>query len=147
MRFVFGDQVALVPASHEDPQAPGVLKKVLLSAGAIQSGDVPMVNWSLLRPGRRFALHYHQDMQEIFMIVSGTVEARVWSSDQCPERETDWPSGEPVVRSLGAGDLLCVDPREVHQMINVGQQDVVYLVFGVTSQQGGKTITLQIDEQ
>jgi len=36
-----------------------------------------MVNWASLGAGKQFARHYHEDMQEIFIIVQGEAEITV----------------------------------------------------------------------
>ena len=76
--------------------------------------------------GSSFAAHYHEDMQETFVILTGKVEMVV--------RE------ESV--ELNAGDAIMIDHHEVHQMHNRSDHDVEYLVFGVATEQGGKTIVV-----
>ena len=69
--------------------------------------------------GSSFSAHYHEDMQEIFIIVAGEAEMVV--------------AGETVVV---AGDTIAIDPREVHRMSNRGREEVEYLVLGITGNQG-----------
>lgn len=47
---------------------------------------------------------------------------------------------------LGPGDMMVVDPMEVHQMRNATDSDVVYLVFGISSEAGGQTVVVDIQE-
>ena len=56
---------------------------------------------------RAFARHYHEDMQEVFVIVQGAAEAVV---------------GRESV-TLQRGDAILIDPHEVHQMSNPGAND------------------------
>ena len=77
MQIVRGDETVLVPASHENPLAPGVWKKVLFQKAAFQAGAVQMINWARLPAGNRFAAHYHEDLQEVFLIVHGEAEMTV----------------------------------------------------------------------
>ncbi len=86
----------------------GVLKKVLLEKADLQLGRVQMVNWADLGVGKRFARHYHEDMQEIFIIVQG--EAEITAGTQ--------------TAMLRRGDAVVIDAREVHQMRNVGTEPV-----------------------
>jgi mannose-6-phosphate isomerase-like protein (cupin superfamily) len=116
-----------VPAGHENPISPGVLKKVLVEKAELQPGRVQMVNWASLGVGRRFARHYHEDMQEIFVVVQGEAEMTVAAQ---------------TVR-LRPGDTVVVDPREVHEMRNVGSQNVDYLAIGITSEAGGRTVVVE----
>jgi mannose-6-phosphate isomerase-like protein (cupin superfamily) len=130
MKVIRSADKTYVPASHENPLAPGVWKKVLfardeLQPGAVlQSGNVQMINWARLPAGSNFAAHYHEDMQEVFIIVAGEAEMAV--------------SGETMV--LGRGDAIAIDAREVHVMSNRGSVDVEYVVVGITGNRGGKTI-------
>ena len=129
MQIVRGSEIDFVPASHEDQDRPGVLKRVLAKRDDLIDGRVQMVNWASLPAGSSFQPHYHEDMQEVFIILSGIVEMTV---DGRKSR-------------LGAGDAILIDPREVHAMKNLTQNDLEYIVFGITTDQGGQTIV--VDEQ
>ena len=85
-----------------------------------------MLNWSRLPQGSAFRPHYHEDMQEVFVMLGGPVTMVV--DDQ---RVT-----------LMAGDAIVIDPREVHEMQNESEEDVDYIVFGITTDQGGKTVVV-----
>ena len=121
---------SFVPAGHEDPKSPGVLKKVLMEKADLRPGRVQMVNWASLAVGRRFARHYHEDMQEIFVLVRGEAEITV--------------AAETV--RLCRGDAVVIDPREVHEMRNTGSEEVEYLAIGITSEDGGRTVVVEEDE-
>jgi mannose-6-phosphate isomerase-like protein (cupin superfamily) len=117
---------SFVPAAHDNPQSPGVLKKVLLKKGDLRSSHVQMVNWASLGIGKCFAPHYHEDMQEIFIMVQGEAKIAV---DQ-----------ETVI--LHRGDAVVIDAREVHQMENAGSETVEYLAIGIATATGGKTVVV-----
>lgn len=127
MRVIAFAARPFVPAGHEDPLSPGVLKKVLVEKADLQPGRVQMVNWASLAVGRRFAPHYHEDMQEIFVLVQG---------------EADITVGAETVR-LCRGDAALIDPGEVHEMRNVGSEEVEYLAIGITSERGGRTVVVK----
>ena len=127
MRVVRGNDLPLLPASHEDPQNPGVFKRVLAAKGDLLSGRVQMINWALLPVASAFRRHYHEDMEEIFIIVRGQAEMRA--------------GGQTV--HLAEGDAVVVAPREVHEMRNVGDHDVHYVVLGISTELGGKTVVVQ----
>lgn len=127
MKTVLSSERAFVPASHENPNAPGVWKKVLFQKADFQAGHVQMINWACLPVGSRFANHLHEDLQEIFVILSGEAEIRLGQQ----------------VQVLGPGDAIRIDPREPHSMRNVGAIDVEYLVVGISSEQGGQTVVLK----
>jgi mannose-6-phosphate isomerase-like protein (cupin superfamily) len=115
------------PAGHENPLSPGILKKILVEKGDLQTGRIQMVNWASMGVGNRFAKHYHEDMQEIFIIIQGEAKIIV-------DQET---------AVLHRGDMILIDPYEVHQMENIGSETVEYLAIGITSEAGGKTVVVE----
>lgn len=127
MRIIDSKDLPFVPAGHEDPRSPNVWKKVLLQKADLRPGTVQMVNWARLPVGKCFALHYHEDMQEIFVIVQG--EARITVG-----KET---------ALLRRGDAVLIDSREVHEMRNEGNEDVEYLAIGITAGTGGRTVVVE----
>ena len=126
MKVVHGNLLKFIPASHEDSEKPGVLKKILARKEDLIRGQVQMVNWSHLPAGSAFQSHYHEDMQEVFVMLNGKVEMNV----------------DGKVVELVGGDAVLVDPGEVHQMKNLCEQDVQYVVFGVSTERGGKTVVV-----
>ena len=130
LRTIRSADLPFVPAGHEDPQNPGVWKKVLFEKADLQAGHVQMVNWACLPSGNSFAPHYHEDMQEVFVIVQGRAELTV--------------GGEAV--TLQRGDAILIDPHQVHQMSNPGPDDVEYLAFGISRGTGGKTVLVDRDD-
>ena len=126
MKTIFSTDRPWVPAGHEDPRSPGVWKKVLLDQADLQPGTVRMINWARLPIGKSFAAHYHEDMQEIFIIVQGVAQAKV---------------GAEMV-TLRHGDTLVIDRREVHQMWNMGEEEVEYLAMGICGTAGGRTVVV-----
>jgi mannose-6-phosphate isomerase-like protein (cupin superfamily) len=127
MRIIRFDSHAYVPAGHENPLAPGVLKKVLFAKPDLQPGRVQMINWASLGPGKRFARHYHEDMQEVFILVQGEAEITVGTQ----------------LATLGRGDAVVIDAREIHEMQNRGPEAVEYLAIGITSEEGGRTVVVE----
>lgn len=127
MKYIPSDNADFIPASHEDPKDPGVLKRVIATAADLQAGQVQMVNWAKLPAGQSFQKHYHEDMQEVFVLLSGSVQMTV---------------GKEWVQ-MSAGDTVIVGVREPHQMTNRGDIVVEYIVFGVASGQGGQTVVVE----
>ncbi len=124
MKIVRLKDLEWVPASHEDPQSAGVLKKVLLSKADLLEGLPQMVNWCILGKGKSFQAHYHQDMEEIFILLKGEARIRVG------EEEADLAKEEAVV----------VPFPMVHEMKNVGEEEVEYIAIGISLGKGGKTV-------
>ena len=127
MKIVAASDRSYVPAGHENPNAPGVWKKVLFTRDDLQPGRVQMINWAKLPAGSRFASHYHEDMQEIFLILQGEAEITV--------------GGQTHV--LRRGDAIEIDARETHTMRNTGSVDVEYMAMGITGDLGGRTVVVE----
>ncbi|NMB56492.1 cupin domain-containing protein [Candidatus Beckwithbacteria bacterium] len=83
-----------------------------------------MVNWAKLPVGSSFSAHYHETMQEIFIITKGKVKIIV--------------DGKAYI--LQEKDLIVADPKEIHEMQNIDRQDVEYLVFGISQGIEGRTV-------
>jgi quercetin dioxygenase-like cupin family protein len=126
MKFIPSNASDFVPASHEDPKNPGVLKRVIATAADLHAGQVPMLNWSQLAAGNSFRPHYHEDMQEVFVLLSGQVTMQV---------------GNAAV-TMNPGDTVIIEPTEIHQMTNASDELAEYLVFGIASGKGGKTVVV-----
>ena len=124
MHFIPASAGEFIPAAHEVSDKPGVLKRVIATAEQLQLGQVQMLNWARLQPHASFQPHYHEDMQEIFVLIRGEVMMEV---------------GEQTV-TMRDGDTVIVPPRVVHRMLNASHEVAEYLVFGISSQSGGKTV-------
>ncbi len=126
MNYIPSAESGFIPASHEDPKNPGVLKRVIATQRDFQAGHVQMLNWAQLPVGSSFQPHYHEDMQEVFVLLSGVVTMKC---------------GEQTV-AMQAGDTVIVNPEEIHQMQNVGDVVAEYIVFGISAQKGGRTVVV-----
>lgn len=126
MKIIRTNTLSFIPASHEDPTKPGSLKKVLVKKDDIREGRLQMVNWSLLPAGKSFQPHYHEDMDEIFVIIKGS--ALITSG------------GETAL--VGMGDSVVIPAGEIHEMKNNTTDDVYYIAMGVASGINGKTVTV-----
>ncbi|HXZ35222.1 MAG TPA: cupin domain-containing protein [Thermodesulfobacteriota bacterium] len=115
-----------IPASHESLQSPSVWKKVLLQKDDLLEGRVQMVNWCRMEPEKAFQAHYHEDMEEIFIILKGQAKILV--------------NGEEA--EMGEGEAVIILPREIHQMKNGGGEDLEYLAVGISQGIGGKTVVV-----
>ena len=83
-----------------------------------------MINWAFLPVGKSFRGHYHEDMQEIFILIKG--EAQIFVNNEQAE--------------LCEGDTVVVPVGSVHRMENIGKNDIEYIVIGVAKGTRGRTI-------
>ena len=44
--------------------------------------------------------------------------------------------------TLNGGDAILISPKEIHQMKNACRDAVEYIVFGISTEQGGKTVNV-----
>ena len=126
MKIIRSRDLEFVPASHEDVKTPGVFKKILFHGTDIMDGNLQMINMALLPAGRSFQAHYHEDMEEIFIILKGSVKITV--------------DGKGAF--LDTGDAVVVPMMQIHTMENVGTGDVEYMVVGVSLGRNGKTVVV-----
>ncbi len=127
MHIVRSRDLPYVPAAHEDPRQPGALKRVLARQHDFIDGRLQMINWAKLPAGQSFRRHYHEDMQEAFVIIRGAASMEI--------------DGEST--QLGPGDLVLVPAMTMHSMATLGDVDLEYLVIGVSCQKGGKTVVVE----
>ena len=126
MKIIRFKELKFIPASHEDPQVPGVLKKVLFKKGDLLKGEIPMINWCQLGVGKSFQAHYHESMKEIFIILNGQASIKIDNEEE----------------ELGKGDAVVIPMRKVHVMKNIGNEQVEYIALGIASAKSGKTIVV-----
>lgn len=126
MKITRGSEIKELPASHENIDDPGCLKKVLVKRGDLEEGNLQMINWSKLRIGKSFSLHYHESMSEIFIILNGKVELEL--------------DGER--NFLNQGDLVIIPAGVKHKMWNRVNEEVNYIAMGIAHAEGGKTINV-----
>lgn len=138
MRIIRGKDLKAVPASHEDKNDPGCLKKVLAKKEDLVPGKIQMINWSTLLPNKNFEPHYHQDMQEIFIILNGKVEIEVKNNKLKIKNKKE----ETEKAILNAGDSVIIDEKEIHKMTNLTENNISYIAIGVARGVGGKTINV-----
>lgn len=126
MKIVKTSEKEYIPASHEDPSDPGVMKKVLAVCSDFEASKLQMINWACMKPAKNFEPHYHEDMEEVFIIIQGEAEITV-------NKETS---------QLSIGDAVFIPARAVHKMSNTGRSDLVYIAVGVSKGEGGRTVNV-----
>ena len=123
MKIIRSSSMQFIPASHENPLDPGVLKKVLFTHADILPGQIQMVNWAQLLPQKSFQRHYHENMQEVFILLSGKVEMNLGSEKEIMEK----------------GDAVIVPIKATHTMRNLENAPAEFIVFGISVGEG-KTV-------
>lgn len=126
MKVIKGTSLQFIPASHEDQKEPGAWKKILFTRADLSDGSVQMINWAKLPAGKAFRAHYHEDMEEVFIIINGKVSITI-------NKETE---------TLKAGDAVQIPIKATHHMSNTSNEDVNYIVIGITKEGKGKTIVV-----
>lgn len=126
MIFIRAKDLKYIPASHEDQNNPGVWKKILFKKAELVDGRIQMINWAKLPVGSTFQAHFHEDMDEIFIILNGKVRIKI--------------AGEEAI--LEEGDAVVTPMKQVHQMTNICSEDVQYLVIGISLGLNGKTVVV-----
>lgn len=124
MKIVRFKKLKFIPASHENQKSPGVWKKVLLKKEDLLKGGIQMINWSKLPIGKSFQPHCHEDMEEVFILLKGKAEIKVGNEKEVIEK----------------GDTVVIPIRKVHEMENIGNENIEYLVVGISLGKGGKTV-------
>jgi quercetin dioxygenase-like cupin family protein len=77
-----------------------------------ESADAVVVAW-YVKPGQCVSAHVHPDGQDTWTIVSGCGEYRIRAS------------GEAI--AIATGDVLVAHRREVHGVLNTGQEALVFV--------------------
>ena len=126
MKLIRATDIETQPASHEDPEAPAVLKKVMLQNRDLIAGNVQMINWSTLLAEKTFRKHYHDNMEEVFIIVKGRAKIMV------DEEESE----------ISDGDVVVIPAKSVHTMENLGPVNVEFISLGIAPGKRGMTIVL-----
>lgn len=126
MKITRFNSLKFIPASHEDPQIPGALKKILLKRDDLPAGRIQMINWARIPKGKTFAPHYHEQMIEVFIIMNGQVKAKIGQEEA----------------KLEKGDMAIAMEKEIHSFKNISEGDVDYFAMGIVTGEGGKTVNV-----
>ena len=104
------------PGSHEDPQNPGVYKKVLVRRKeADPKSKLMMFQLCKIPTKTTHVAHSHPTMDEIFYFTEGSGEIEVDGQK------------EKVV----SGDRIIVPAGQVHQITNTGKIELKFMGLGV----------------
>ena len=92
-----------------------VLKKVLVHKPTfVKDKDLQFVNWSQLDAGKSITAHYHTNLDEIIICLSGDAHVKIESDE---------------IYKMDAGSVIHVEPGEVHDIV-AGKDIFVYVTIG-----------------
>lgn len=115
MKIVRFKDLDFIPASHEDPKDPGVLKKILLKVADLPEGRIQMINWARMPVGKTFKPHFHERMIEVFIFLNGRVKAKIEDEEEM----------------LQKGDCVIAMENQIHSFKNISNVDVEYIAMGI----------------
>ena len=111
MKFIHLQDIPLVGVSHNQD----IKKKVILEKGYIP--NLMTFGQATFQPGQSVEEHNHDTMFEVFYIQSGKVDFVV--------------NGKKVV--IKKGDVISLEPKELHSQSNPYSKPVTWLYFGVAT--------------
>ncbi|HLA03965.1 MAG TPA: cupin domain-containing protein [Patescibacteria group bacterium] len=104
------------PGSHEDPQNPGVYKKVLVRRDEADSkSKMMMFQLCKIPPKTTHVAHSHPTMDEIFYFTEGKGAIEI----------------EGKKEKIVSGDRIIVPAGQVHQIRNTGKIELKFIGIGV----------------
>ena len=116
MKKINEKEIDWEPAAHEDPEDPGVWKKVVVKHQDVDvNSKLMMLNICRVPVGKTHAAHSHETMEEIFYFTSG--EGQVKIGDE--------------IEDVTVGDRVIVPAKTTHQVKNTGNVDLEYIGFGI----------------
>ena len=104
------------PATHEDPNDPGVWKKVILKHEEIDpKSKLMMINLSKVPVGKTHKAHSHETMEEYFYFTEGHGEVKI----------------DDEIVPVGPGDRIIVPAKIIHQVKNTEEKELLYIGLGI----------------
>jgi len=92
---------------------PRIMKRILLHESELPCSV--RLSHATLTPGQQVSPHSHEDLYEIFYVLSGCGKFVV--------------NGETL--EVSEGSTILIDPGEVHEVINCSERDMSLLYFGL----------------
>jgi len=109
MKISHLDEIEPQPLAHD----AAILKRILLSESQLPSNV--RLSQATFAPGERITAHCHPELSEVFYVLSGNAELIVDGQSQ-------------LIRQ---GHAFCIDPGEMHQIINGTSSPLSLLYFGL----------------
>ncbi|EPZ32551.1 hypothetical protein O9G_004125 [Rozella allomycis CSF55] len=99
-----------VPVSHDS----SLFKRVLFGRGEMGNTGLMQIAHCILKSGDRVTEHEHADMMEFFYVVGGRGKIYVDGRESVLEKD----------------DIVRIDVKEKHYIVNDSQDDLVLFYFG-----------------
>lgn len=109
MKLIRINDVPETGVSHN----PKIRKRAIIGSG--QVGPITQYAHAVFPPGEAAPAHVHDDMAEVFTVISGRGDIRI----------------NDVAFVFSAGMTVVVEPGDKHAIINTGARDLVLSYFGV----------------
>lgn len=109
MKIINSADLPEVGVSHN----PRIKKKVFLGRDEIKR--LMVFGEATFKPGQSVELHAHEDMAEVFFILSGKARFKI--------------NGEEVIATPGT--YILVEPKEMHSQDNPFDEDVRWVYMGL----------------
>lgn len=109
MRLIELHSLPAEPLSHD----ANIAKRVILRNGTVP--HLTQLAQVRIPPGAHLTPHAHQDMHEIFIVLSGHGRVRCDGS----------------VNGVAPGTCIQIEPNAVHAFENTGEDELVVVYFGI----------------
>ena len=106
------------PSIIQNPSGESVLELLGIRAGGVHSHSLARI---VIPPGKGADPHFHKHSEESYLILSGRAALHIDQSEF----------------ELHAGEAVLIEPMEVHQISNPGDEDLVFLAVCVPAWQPG----------
>jgi mannose-6-phosphate isomerase-like protein (cupin superfamily) len=100
------------PPHISNPSGEHVQELLGIQAGGFKGHSLAEI---VIPPGKGSTPHYHRKSEESYLILSGRAEMHINTTQI----------------KLRAGEAVLIEPMEVHQIQNVGEEDLVFLAVCV----------------
>lgn len=104
------------PALLDNPDGESIQELLGIQAGGVKSHSLAMVT---IQPGKGSDSHFHKNSDESYLILSGRAAMQI--------------NNEHF--ELGPGEVVLIEPMDIHQITNRSNEDLVFLAACVPAWQ------------
>ncbi|MDQ6998973.1 MAG: cupin domain-containing protein [Mariprofundus sp.] len=114
MKITHLDHCAEQGLSHDAE----IVKKILFHENELPASV--RLSHAVFKPGQKASAHSHDDLYEIFYVISGSGLFRI--------------NGDEY--QVTTGSCMRIDPGELHEVINDSHDDMIMIYFGLAQSEG-----------